>query len=169
MAALDEQLVEEWLNRSGFFTIRGVKAGLSEMDLLAIRVNGCEPEYWHLEVQVSFNPMGYIGGDNNARKRTKKEVAAGIDAWVEKKFRQEKVLKRRDELVPRDQSKWKEILVHAETRHPEERDLIKAKGVTLISYYEIIEQLLLERKSTSSSAASGIVDIVRYMKMNAPR
>jgi len=30
-------LVEEWLNREGFFTIRGVKHGVDEMDLLAIK------------------------------------------------------------------------------------------------------------------------------------
>jgi hypothetical protein len=37
MALLAESLVEEWLNRAGYFTIRGVKHGLGEMDLLAVR------------------------------------------------------------------------------------------------------------------------------------
>jgi hypothetical protein len=37
MALLAESLVEEWLNRKGFFTIRGIKHGVAEMDLLAIR------------------------------------------------------------------------------------------------------------------------------------
>jgi len=34
---LAESLVDEWLNRQGFFTIRGVKHGVGEIDLLAIR------------------------------------------------------------------------------------------------------------------------------------
>ena len=61
MALLGESLVEEWLNREGFFTIRGVKHGVDEMDLLAIkpqddgRVIG-----WHVEVQISFRPIGFI-------------------------------------------------------------------------------------------------------------
>jgi len=37
MALLAESLVDEWLNRQGFFTIRGVKHGVGEIDLLAIR------------------------------------------------------------------------------------------------------------------------------------
>jgi hypothetical protein len=37
MAILAESLVEEWLNREGFFTVRGVKHGVGEIDLLAIR------------------------------------------------------------------------------------------------------------------------------------
>ena len=60
MALLAETLVEEWLNRDGYFTICGVKHGQGEMDLLAVRpesggVVGC-----HVEVTVSFRPIGYI-------------------------------------------------------------------------------------------------------------
>ena len=51
MALLAESLVEEWLNRDGFFTIRGVKHGVGEMDLLAVRP---QPDGrvigWHVEV-----------------------------------------------------------------------------------------------------------------------
>jgi hypothetical protein len=45
VAIFAETLVEEWLNRKGFFTIRGAKGGLLEMDLLAVRYReGEEPE-----------------------------------------------------------------------------------------------------------------------------
>ena len=37
MALLAEEVVEEWLNRKGYFTIRGAKVGVPEMDLLAVR------------------------------------------------------------------------------------------------------------------------------------
>jgi hypothetical protein len=37
MSLLAEEGVQEWLNRNGFFTIRGARAGRQEMDLLAIR------------------------------------------------------------------------------------------------------------------------------------
>jgi hypothetical protein len=32
-----EDLVEEWLNRQGYFTIRGIKTGVREIDILAVR------------------------------------------------------------------------------------------------------------------------------------
>jgi len=39
MAAFAESLVDEWLNRQGFFTVRGLKYGVDEMDLLGVRPN----------------------------------------------------------------------------------------------------------------------------------
>ena len=164
MATLDEQLVEEWLNREGFFTMRGVKVGLSEMDLLAVRARDRTLECWHVEVQVSFSPMGYIGGDNNAKRRTPKETADGVNAWIEKKFLQEKIASRRADLIPN--ANWKYVFVHAVARHPEELGLIQKKGIILKPYHEVIENLKLGLKNTSSSSASGIVDILRYMEKN---
>ncbi len=34
MALLAEPLVDEWLNRKGFFTLRGIKHRVREIDLL---------------------------------------------------------------------------------------------------------------------------------------
>ena len=54
MALLYKQLVEEWLNRQNFFTIRGIKSGNDEIDLLAIRPTPEGMECWHVEVQISY-------------------------------------------------------------------------------------------------------------------
>ncbi len=40
MSLLAESRVEEWLNRQRFFTIRGLKQGMSEIDLLAVANRG---------------------------------------------------------------------------------------------------------------------------------
>jgi hypothetical protein len=48
MALLAESLVEEWLNRKGYFTIRGLKHGLGEMDLLAVRPESAGVIGWHV-------------------------------------------------------------------------------------------------------------------------
>ncbi len=45
VAIFAETLVEEWLNRNGYFTVRGAKAGLLEMDLL-----GCGRAPWRAEM-----------------------------------------------------------------------------------------------------------------------
>ena len=61
MALLAEEIVEEWLNRQGYFTIRGIKLGVHEIDLLAVksRRQG-EVECRHIEVQASIHPVSYI-------------------------------------------------------------------------------------------------------------
>src|SRR5678815_5231534 len=60
MAALAESLVDEWLNRQGFFTVRGIKHGVDEIDLLGVRPSDDGLEAWHVEVQASCRPIGYI-------------------------------------------------------------------------------------------------------------
>jgi hypothetical protein len=62
MALLAEQLVEEWLNCQGYFTIRGAKLGVQEIDLLAVRPMGKgKLECRQIEVQASVRPVSYIG------------------------------------------------------------------------------------------------------------
>lgn len=73
MAALAESLVDEWLNRQGFFTVRGIKHGVDEIDLLGVRLSKNQHEAWHVEVQASFRPIGYIGP-------VTKEIAAEFSA-----------------------------------------------------------------------------------------
>jgi hypothetical protein len=56
MSLLGEEVVEEWLNRNGYFTIRGIKIGVDEIDILAIRpLPGGKHECRHVEVQVSIS------------------------------------------------------------------------------------------------------------------
>lgn len=88
MALLDEQLVEEWLNRNNYFTMRGIKCGVDEIDLLAVKHSDSgHLDLIHVEVHVSYRPIGYVGGDTNARKRTEEEIRAGVVQWVEKNIR----------------------------------------------------------------------------------
>src|SRR6266496_383246 len=100
MALLAESLVEEWLNRDGFFTIRGVKHGVGEMDLLAVRPQSDGSVIgWHVEVQISFRPIGYIAkltrdilgeskrSPSSVVKRTSEQVESCARQWVQAKFR----------------------------------------------------------------------------------
>jgi hypothetical protein len=60
MALLAEEIVEEWLNRNGYFTIRGIKLGVQEIDLLALAVRDSIVEARHIEVQASIRPVSYL-------------------------------------------------------------------------------------------------------------
>jgi hypothetical protein len=80
MALLAETLVEEWLNRAGFFTMRGVRVGVSEMDLLAVRPGSSGLEARHIEVQVSTNPVAYISPLTNAQSKSLGK--AKTSAWA---------------------------------------------------------------------------------------
>jgi len=133
MALLAESLVEEWLNRDGFFTIRGVKHGVGEMDLLAIRQeNGTRIVGWHVEVQVSFRPVGYVAkltddliGDSgrsptSAKERTAEEIDVCAREWARSKFQARKKARVRDKLWPG--VVWEYHFVYGVLRDPRELD-----------------------------------------------
>ena len=88
MALLAEEIVEEWLNRQGYFTIRGVKIGVHEIDLLAIRPShDGEMECRHIEAQASIRPVSHIsvlpkalrdkGRPTNSVRRSEEELEEG--------------------------------------------------------------------------------------------
>ena len=162
MALLDEQLVEEWLNRQNFFTIRGIKCGVDEIDLLAIRPMPEGLECWHVEVQISYRPVGYIGGDTSARRRTHDQLRAGVMQWVEKKFTSLRKIQRRNEILPGAQ--WRNFLVHAVLKDEAELPLMQELGVELIPYRQVLLELCNDTKSSSSSAASGIIEMLNYLR-----
>jgi hypothetical protein len=162
MALLDEQLVEEWLNRQKFFTMRGIKSGNDEIDLLAIRSTPEGLECWHVEVQISYRPVGYIGGDTNARKRNDKELREGVEQWVTKKFTSPKKVKSRNAILP--DVKWRKFLVHAALKDGAELPIMQDLGVELIQYKKVLEDLRGDIQGKSSSAASGIVETLNYLK-----
>lgn len=161
MALLDEQIVEEWLNSNGYFTIRGLKHGVGEIDLLAIKTQCKVPQYLHVEVQISFNPIGYIGGDSNARIRTEEEIKEGVYEYYKKKFTNERKIQKRNEVLPNVE--WQFQFVHAVVKEPKELKYLKELGVKVISYKDVLNDLLNNNIHSSSSVASDILKIVSYM------
>jgi hypothetical protein len=172
VALLGESLVEEWLNREGCFTIRGVKHGVDEMDLLAIKLqDGGRVIGWHVEVQISFRPIGFIaklpktasGSRLSARKRTVEEIGACARTWVDLKFRAESNGRMREQLSPG--SDWTYHFVHAVVREQRELDVLKNEGVILHPFHEIPSSLAKRKtRSFSGSAGGDLAEIVSYYR-----
>src|SRR5215207_1601828 len=174
MALLAETLVEEWLNRRGYFTIRGVREGVSEIDLLAVKpLDGTAVEALHVEVQTSFRPIGYISpltknlaaSMGKARglvmHRTPEVLKECVSEWVQKKYLSPKKVNRRKALWPG--AKWEHILVHAVVKHPEELEEIEEHGVGLIPLETILEDLCPpERPPFTASAGGDLADLIDF-------
>ncbi|CAN5686619.1 hypothetical protein BH11ARM2_BH11ARM2_09770 [soil metagenome] len=177
MALLAEELVEEWLNRQGYFTIRGVKIGVQEMDLLAIRPQEGRLECRHIEVQVSINPVSYISKltkeDQKSTGKTATTTAPrspdvyerAVDAWVDKKFghgRKQALLK---DLAP---GPWtRELVVHS-VAHPEELDHLRKRGVTVHSLDRILRELAQPSVPIARAAGGDFVELLWLGKLAAP-
>lgn len=177
MSLLAESLVEEWLNRAGYFTVRGARFGVSEMDLLAVRSapNGLEAR--HIEVQVSTNPISYISPltEEQSKSLGKSRTSAwvrpadvleiAVAAWLKKKFHSPGKVAARNKAWPG--LTWSLEFVHGSIRHKEEVDLIRESGIKTFTFYSVLTSLCHEAAVThKGGAGTDIAEMLAYFVRN---
>jgi hypothetical protein len=164
MSLLAESLVEEWLNQNRFFTIRGIKHGNGEIDLLGIRREpGGSITGWHVEVQASVRPIGYIAksGSGYVKRRTHEEVEKCVRDYVRLKFREKDKALVRGSLWPG--MGWSFHLVHGAVKYPEELVVFQHEGVICHSLSQLLEELLHPAERTYPCAAGrDLAEVVGY-------
>ena len=121
MAKLSEEYVIEYLTRRGFTTARGIRKGVNEWDIFAINCKTKEIEACHVEVQVSYDPVSYLGS-KNARKRSEEEVIEGMQKWMLKKFTGDKIQSIRKHFYT---GEWSYCLVHEVLADEREKDFLR--------------------------------------------
>ncbi len=172
MALLAETLVDEWLNRQGFFTMRGLKHGVHEIDLLGVRLEKGLPEAWHVEVQVSMRPIGYIApllpkfipefakSKTSAKSRPQEIIAPCVEAWVDKKFLSPGKEKVRDLKWPGCQ--WEFTLVHGVVKDEFELKVMRDLGISTIPLYEILGGLQHLPGGITGGAGTDLAELIEY-------
>ena len=170
MALLAEEIVEEWLNRQGYFTIRGIKLGVHEIDLLAMRVAAPNLICRHFEVQASIRPISYLcplakstqrstgRAPASAKERTSEEMQLSVDEWVRLKFLHEKKKHLRTALCS---GPWSFELVVHKLRHPEELQRIADRGVRVHHLSQIVRELSSSGFLIQSAAGADLIDLLK--------
>ena len=176
MPLLAESLVDEWLNRQGFFTVRGIRDGVDEIDLLGVRPTPTGLQAWHVEVQVSFRPIGYItkmteeiATQKGARsrsavsRRTDSELSECVSAWVEHKFKKDRKVAARERCW--STLSWEFHLIHGVAKFPNELDLIAAHGVTITPLHSVLRDLCVRTPgSTQGAAGTDLSEMINYFQ-----
>lgn len=168
MALLVEEIFEEWLNRQGYFTIRGIKIGVQEIDLLAVKLQkDGKVECRHIEVQASMHPVSYIsrvpkedqiaGRAANSAKRSDEELNKGVKEWVDKKFRRSDKKALMSKLW---NGKWSSEFVVNFVKSEEELKLIASHGIKILRLNEIVSALAKDSFVISSASGADIVDLI---------
>jgi hypothetical protein len=171
LALLAEELVEEWLNRNGYFTIRGIKLGVHEIDILAIKVVKTGIEARHIEVQASSNPISYLcplskrlqkksgRKPQSTKPRSSKEVLESVKEWVDKKYH----LKRKQDLRQSlYNGEWKYELVLHKVKYADEIEVVKKEGIRIHSLSDIIKSMLYSKDTIIQSAVgTSLMELVK--------
>jgi hypothetical protein len=167
MALLAEEIVEEWLNRRGYFTIRGAKTGVDEIGILAIRPEGERLDCRHVEVQASTNPVSWLApvikqdrrrgvASNSARARSPEYVAACVDEWLEKKFFSPK------KGCPGEEAgawPWTLELVVHRLKHPEELDVVRARRIVVHDLARVVREVLAA-ENLLGAAGHSLIELI---------
>jgi hypothetical protein len=177
VALLAEEIVEEWLNRQGYFTIRGIKTGVDELDILAIRPSeDAMLECRHIEVQASVRPVSYIsrvpkqvqretGKAATSSKRSTEELVVGVEEWVTNKFAKPKKLKLMKQLAPGD---WSRELVIHRVKSREEVLLIEQHGIVVHHLSTIVRDLAHGTYLLPSASGAHLIDLLHMVTGEAP-
>ena len=170
MALLAEELVEEWLNRKGYFTIRGVKVGVDEIDILAVKFEESGSVICrHVEVQASMRPIGYISripkhhlkeGQSPTSAATREDLVLkdSVTEWVDKKFRKTKKTELLKQLFP---SEWKKSLVNNNVKSELELEFIAGEGIELIALPQVIKDLNETDFVVKSASGADFADLIQ--------
>jgi hypothetical protein len=150
MALLAEELVEEWLNRQGYFTIRGLRCGVHEIDILAVRPSPAGIECRHIEVQASMRPISYLTDlpkaiqkatgrkAKSTKARSEDELLGGVREWIAKKFDHPEKVRVRNALAP---GPWtRELVIHI-VRYPRELELLRNEGIAVTQLTSVVRDL----------------------------
>src|SRR5580658_9794492 len=167
MPLIGEEVVEEWLRQKGYFTIRGIKLGVHEMDVLAVKPQaGKAPHLRHVEVQVSMNPISHLTpwtkkqqkelgiAPMSQKPRTAEQEIECIEAWVAKKFTEKKKVALRERLYP---GEWDYELVVHKVKFPDELKALEKhiKVIPLLNILADLESWAEDRKKGQGFTASG--------------
>ena len=177
MALQAETLVEEWFNRNGYFSMRGIKDKIDEIDILAVKSIGQGKwECIHCEVQVSMRPVTYISNwtkelmnefniktKTSAKKRTDEQVSICAKEWVRKKFTVQKKRELRQKV--HSDGKWKYMFVHGNVKDTKELDWIASENVEVVSLKRILDDLCTKKTEldVTGSSAGDLVEILNFM------
>ena len=139
----------------------------------SLKGNKTELEAWHVEVQVSFNPIAYISkldsddmiemnvrAKNSAKTRPLHILKRTTKSWVEKKFSSTTKARMRTARWP--DLEWKHILVHGVAKFPEELELIKSNGVKLVDFHKVLLDLKNGGNNLRGQTGTDILDILLF-------
>jgi hypothetical protein len=171
MSLLAEEVVEEWLNRDGFFTIRGVKVGAYKMDILAIRpLTEGGHQCRHLEVQASINPISYItklpaavrkqsgAAPHNAKKRQLPLLREGVQEWIDAKYNHPQKVELRSILCAGD---WTRELVVGRVKYEEELSLLREAGVAVHRLKDILKEMIEKPGVVKAASGADLYDLMQ--------
>ena len=140
--------------------------------LLAVRQSKDLLDAWHVEVQASFRPIGYIcplaadlvpsfaKSKTSAKERSPDIIEPSVTAWLEKKFFSTVKENMRNSKWPN--VNWNYYFVHAKVRESLELELMRQAGIQTISLHTILGDLQHLAGQITGGAGTDLAELIEY-------
>lgn len=161
MAKFAETFLIEYLNRQGFAVAQSVRSGVREWDVLAISGSTGTIRARHYEIQVSYDPVGFLS-ESSAKRRNAAHVDRDMESWFTSKYERSEIREIRSHFF---NGQWEYWFVHGVVREARELDWLRARGVQLVAFGDLLRSLCATHPRNLPFTAEGkdIVEIVRNM------
>ena len=166
-----EELVEEWLFQKEYFTVKNLRSKYNkEIDLLGVKFepNG-QTNLRHVEVSVSYNPIGWFCNSRNYRNgnRTEEETELAVNEWVDRKFRGDNAAVRHQYSPHAKVRDWEIWVVHGilNDRNKIELKYMELLGIKIKSIKEIMDDLQMsDYNLRTGGIGKNISDLITVYK-----
>jgi response regulator RpfG family c-di-GMP phosphodiesterase len=146
----------------GYFIIEGIKApGNREVDILAVKLDGDGKrviEKLHIEVQVSINPIAGLRS-KSSMKDSLINWRESAEKYITKKWKNKEIVKVVKSNFGDDN--YKKVFVYGKLRKEEQREILKEKGIEVISIAELIKRAF---KANPTQEFKRIVSVFGVLK-----
>ncbi len=157
MIDLIADIIGEWLCLKGYFIIKGLKIGLNEIDVLAIKPkDGKIDEAAHYEISISTSPVGYLGA-RSAKRQSDEQVRKSVARFIAKKYTNEKTVKLIERLVGKGYTR---NFVTGNRKHEMEIIALEEAGINVISVTKILGEIrdLKEKRKMHKGLAPELLE-----------
>ncbi len=153
-----ESLVGAALQSIGYLVIQGIKIGVREIDFLAVKKVGDKLEYFHIEVSISYHPIGVLR-KHAAFGTSGDDIENSASEYIDKKFFQPKVCQAIKLIFGTD--KYKKMFIHGRLKDYKQLEVFKKKGVGCLPLRELIKEA--ENSPYRTNGFVNFIEVSRIM------
>ena len=152
-----EQFVASAFQSLGYFVIQDLKVGVRDADLLAARILNGKLEYYHIEIQVSYNPAGVLRAHANFGVTGNNPTQAAGE-YIAKKFFQKDLVKAIEKCF--GTKRYKRIFVYGSLKNESQLKVFIKKRIQCISL-----ESLAQDADSSDIKTSAFINFFNISKM----
>lgn len=165
----EEQIVNYWLHKKGFFTINSIKAGRNkEIDILAVKIKeGLLQNFQQIELSTSISSASNITLDTCS-------VEESVKKFIKKRFDDELIIKKIKEKMKEfgQKEKYEKIVIlgaMATINRKKTVQLLENQNIKVIRFENILFDTVNDLDKQNYNLTIRSLQLMKFMLLNKPK